>query len=211
EPDAWLKALLARNMAVAIAITIERTDDHVICRQAGGKDRRRVLWRAGFIVGRTMVGLEVQQAVALRQYLSTRGEVAEKPVALMGDEQGGMTALYAAAVDERFAGLASLDFFQQRENCWQEPVDRTINGQLNEFGDAEVAALIAPRPLFIGSSTANAIPQASVSAEFARAQRFYRGLKAEQKLVILEAQEDPMEAGAVKLATLLGAALRQDS
>ena len=49
---------------------MERSDDHPICRQAGGKDRRRVLWRAGFIVGRTMVGLEVQQALALRQYLA---------------------------------------------------------------------------------------------------------------------------------------------
>ena len=38
--------------------------------------------------------------------------------------------------------------FEQRENCWQEPVDRVLNGQLNEFGDAEVAALIAPRPLY---------------------------------------------------------------
>src|ERR1019366_10318320 len=210
EPDAWLKALLARNMAVAIAITIERTDDHVICRQAGGKDRRRVLWRAGFIVGRTLVGLEVQQAIVLRQYLSTRGDVKAKPIAVMGDDQGGMTALYAAAVDQRFVGVAILDYFQQRENCWQEPVDRTINGQLNEFGDAEVAALIAPRPLFIGSSTASAIPRASVSAEFARAERFYRGLRAEQKLVALEAQENPMEAGALALANLLGAIASQN-
>ena len=204
KPAAWLKALLARNMAVAIPITIERTEDHVICRQAGGKDRRRVLWRAAFIVGRTLVGLEVQQAIVLRQYLSTRAEVTAKPIAAMGDHQGGMTALYAAAVDQRFWGVAILDYFQQRENCWQEPVDRTINGQLNEFGDAEVAALIAPRPLFIGSSTASAIPQTSVSLEFARAERFYRGLKAEQKLVALEAQENPMEAGALDLANLLG-------
>jgi cephalosporin-C deacetylase-like acetyl esterase len=204
-PAAWLKALLARNVAVAIPITVERRDDHPICRQAGDKDRRRVLWRAGFIVGRTMVGLEVQQALALRQFLASRREVALKPIAVMGEGQGGMTALYAGALDEQFAGVASLDYFQQRENCWQEPVDQMLYGQLNEFGDAEVAALIAPRPLFIVTSSGGAIPKASVSAEFARAQRFYKGLQAVDKLVRLEPQEDALEATALKMAALLGA------
>ncbi len=204
-PAAWLKALLARNVAVAIPITVERRDDHPICGQAGGKDRRRVLWRAGFIVGRTMVGLEVQQALALRQFLATREHLALNPIAVIGEGQGGMTALYAGAVDETFAAVASVDYFQQRENCWQEPVDQVLYGQLNEFGDAEVAALIAPRPLFIATSSGSAIAKASVHAEFARARRFYRGLQAADKLVALEPQEDAMEAAALKMAALLGA------
>jgi len=205
SPAAWLKVLLARSVAVAITITVERRDDHPICQQAGGKDRRRVLWRAGFIVGRTMVGLEVQQALALRQYLAARRDVAAKPIAVMGEGQGGMTALYAAAVDEHFAGAASLDYFQQRENCWKEPVDRTLNGQLNEFGDAEVAALIAPRPLFVGTSPEGANSPASFGAEFKRARRFYQGLKAEDRLVPLAAQEGTLEATALKMAAVLGA------
>lgn len=36
-PAPWLGALLARNVAVAVPITIERRDDHPICRAAGGK------------------------------------------------------------------------------------------------------------------------------------------------------------------------------
>jgi dienelactone hydrolase len=205
RPAAWLKVLLARNVAVAVPITIERRDDHPICKQAGGKDRRRVLWRAGFIVGRTMVGLEVQQALALHQYLASRQKVAAKPIAVMGMEQGGMTALYAGALDEHFASVASLDYFAQRENCWQEPVDRVLNGQLNEFGDAEVAALIARRPMFIGTSPESTIPQASVDAELARAQRFYKGLKVEDRLLALAPQESTLEAAALKVAAALGA------
>jgi dienelactone hydrolase len=204
-PAAWLQGLLERKVAVAIPITIERRDDHPICRSAGGKDRRRVLWRAGFIVGRTMVGLEVQQTLALRQYLAARQEIAAKPIAVMGKGQGGMTALYAGAIDEHFAGVATLDYFQQRENCWQEPVDEVINGQLNEFGDAEVAALIAPLPLWIGTSAEGAIPQASAKAEFERAQRFYKGLKARDNLVALDPQKGAREAAALKIAALLGA------
>lgn len=204
KPAAWLKLLLARNLAVAVPITIERSDDHLICKQAGGKDRRRVLWRAGFIVGRTMVGLEVQQALALRQYLASRQEIETKPIAVMGMEQGGMTALYAAALDPHFAAAASLDYFQQRENCWQEPVDRVLNGQLNEFGDAEVAALIAPRPLLIATSPEGAISLASVDAEYARARRFYTALKSKNSMVEITSQQSTFEATALKLANELG-------
>ncbi|MGA3326351.1 MAG: prolyl oligopeptidase family serine peptidase [Terriglobia bacterium] len=204
-PAAWLKTLLDRNVAVAVPITVERTDDHPICRQAGGKDRRRVLWRAGFIVGRTLVGMEVQQALAIGQFLATQTDVRLKNIAIMGEGQGGMTALFAGALDEQFAAVASLDYFQQRENCWREPVDQVLYGQLKEFGDAEVAALIAPRPLIVVRPSGNAIHQASVSAEFARAQRFYGGLHADHKLQILDPWENPREAMAMKLATLLGA------
>ena len=123
-PAPWLKALLARNVAVAIPITVERRDDHPICRLAGGKDRRRVLWRAGFIVGRTMVGLEVQQALALRQYLATRPELAANPIAVMGEGQGGMTALYAGAMDEHFAAVASLDYFSKGRIVGRNPLTR---------------------------------------------------------------------------------------
>ncbi len=205
KPAAWLKVLLARKLAVAVPITIERSDNHPICQQAGGKDRRRVLWRAGFIVGRTVVGLEVQQALALRQYLASRGELAAKPIAIIGRGQGAMTALYAGAVDEHFAAVASLDYFERRENCWQEPVDRVLNGQLNEFGDAEVAALIAPRPLYIGTSQGSTIAQARVDAEVARARRFYQGLKVEDHLVNLAPQESTLETSAMKIAATLGA------
>jgi dienelactone hydrolase len=204
-PAAWLKTLLDRNVVVAVPITVERADDHPICRQAGGKDRRRVLWRAGFIVGRTLLGMEVQQALALRQFLAQQPNLRLKNIAIMGEGQGGMTAQYAGALDEQFAAVASLGSFQQRENCWREPVDQVLYGQLKEFGDAEVAALIAPRPLIVVRPSGNAVLLASFSAEFARAQRFYGGLHAGNKLQILDPWETPVEAMAMQLATLFGA------
>jgi hypothetical protein len=72
KPAPWLKALLARNVAVAIPITVERIGDHPLCQEAGGKDRRDVLWRAGFIVGRSLVGIEVQQVLAVRRFLASQ-------------------------------------------------------------------------------------------------------------------------------------------
>lgn len=204
-PAKWLSALLEHNVAVAVPMMAERRDDHPLCRQAGNKDRRRLLWRAGFIVGRTLVGVEVQQVLALREFLASQRNIEAKKIAVMGERQGGMTALYAAAVDEELGSAATLDYFQQRENCWKEPVDRVLYGQLNEFGDAEVAALIAPRPLLIVHSAKNPIPSASVKAEFRRAQRFYAGLQVPDKLTNLEVPGDALEVAALRVASLLGA------
>lgn len=204
KPALWLQALLARDVAVAIPENVERTDDHPICRQAGGKDRRRVLWRAGFIVGRSLVGMEVQQVQAIHGFFAWLPGAGRTTFVVMGQGQGAMTALYAGAVDEQFAAVVSLDYFQPRENCWQEPVDQVLYGQLQEFGDAELAALIAPRPLLVVRSSGGAIPSSSVSAEFARAQRFYQELHAAEKLQTLETGEDAMPSTALKMAALLG-------
>lgn len=204
-PAQWIITLLARHVAVAVPITVERRAGHPLCERAGGKDRRHALWRAGFIVGRTLVGIEVQEAMALREYLSSEHAIDSKRIAIFGVGQGGMTALYAAAVDERFAGAAVADYFQQREDCWKEPVDRTLYGQLNEFGDAEVAALIAPRPLLIATTASQMAKVGSMKIEAARAHRFYQGLKATDRLITIEPAADTLDATALKVASLLGA------
>ena len=208
-PAPWLTTLLGRKVAVAVPMMTERRDDHQICRQAGNRDRRRVLWRAGFIVGRTLVGLEVQQALALREFLASQPGILAPEIAIMGEAQGGMTALYAGAVDERFAAVASLNYFEQRENCWQEPVDRVLYGQLNEFGDAEVAALVAPRPLWIVTEPGHSVSFASVSAELARARRFFGGLGDADKLTSVEASENALVVAADGIAAALGATAKE--
>ncbi|MDE3178288.1 MAG: hypothetical protein KGM47_01405, partial [Acidobacteriota bacterium] len=66
----WLRELLGRGVAVAIPEMVERRADHPFCLKAGGHDRRMMLWRLGWIVGRTLVGMEVQQVTALADYLA---------------------------------------------------------------------------------------------------------------------------------------------
>lgn len=146
----------------------------------------------------------MQQVLALRKFLTLQGNVDAGRIAVIGEGQGGMTALYAGAMDEGLAGVASIDYFQQRENCWREPVDQVLYGQLNEFGDAEVAALIAPRPLLIVHTSKGPIPSASVKAEFTRAQRFYVGLGKSGELTTLEVQDDPLNATVSQMPSLLG-------
>ena len=203
-PAEWLRNLLGRNIAVAVPVMVKRRADHALCLQSGGHDRRRMLWRLGFLVGRTLVGVEVQQVVALSDYLSRQPNIDRKKIAVWGVGQGGMTALYAAALDKRIAGVTVQDYFQQREQSWKEPVDRALYGQLNEFGDAEVSALVAPRALTVVTQRGEISPE-SVQTEVERAQRFYLGLHSGNKLAMLEVSNDASSAGAIAAASMLGA------
>jgi len=40
-------------------------------------------------------------------------------------------------------------YFDSRQHIWDEPIYRNIFGLLHEFGDAEVASLVAPRSLIV--------------------------------------------------------------
>ncbi|HZT33233.1 MAG TPA: prolyl oligopeptidase family serine peptidase [Bryobacteraceae bacterium] len=166
-PAAWLTSLLGKGTAVLVPGMVERTLDYPLGKKLRGKDRRHLLYRLGFIVGRPLVGLDVEQVLALRAFLAAQAGIDGARIGIFGRGQGGMTALYAAALEEQFAWAAVEDYFGPREGCWREPVDRTLYGQLREFGDAEVAALIAPRPLtVIGGGEA-------AQQEVARSRRAY--------------------------------------
>jgi dienelactone hydrolase len=204
-PARWLTGLLERQVAVAVPMMVERRADHPICEKAHGQDRRRILWRLGFIVGQTLVGIDVEQVIAVRNFLASQPEIDGGRIAVLGKGQGGMTALYATAVDDRIAGTVIVDYFQQREGSWKGPVDQVLYGQLNEFGDAEVAALIAPRPLAIVSTPGGPIPHESQWAEVKRAERFYSGLRATNQLSAIEEPTDSLEAAASKIAEMLKA------
>jgi cephalosporin-C deacetylase-like acetyl esterase len=67
----------------------------------------------------------------------------------MGYGEGGLIAMYAGALDSRIDTTVVSGYFQSRQNIWQEPVYRNVWSLLTEFGDAEIAGLIAPRALIV--------------------------------------------------------------
>ncbi len=60
-----------------------------------------------------------------------------------------MLAFYAAAIDPRIDAAMVSGYFRTRERIWEEPIYRNVWALLTEFGDAEIASLIAPRHLVI--------------------------------------------------------------
>ena len=114
---------------------------------------RELVYRCGFELGRHPIGYEVQMvrqaAQALQVWGHSMGIDRELPCGLIGIGDGGLIALHAAALDPTFDAAYVAGYFNEREGVWQEPIDRNIFGLLTEFGDAEIASLIAPRALVI--------------------------------------------------------------
>ena len=56
-----------------------------------------------------------------------------------------MIAFYAAAADSRIDACLASGCFDPHERIWEEPIYRNVWDLLTEFGDAEIASLIAQR------------------------------------------------------------------
>jgi dienelactone hydrolase len=70
-------------------------------------------------------------------------------IGVAGWGEGGLLAFYSAAVDPRIDVALVSGYFGPREQLWQEPIYRNLFGVLTEFGDANLARLIVPRPLIV--------------------------------------------------------------
>lgn len=154
---------------------------------------REFIYRMAYQLGRHIIGYEVQKVLSLVDWMSR----SDAPIGVMGYGEGGLLAFYSGAVDTRIRATAVSGYFQSRESVWQEPIYRNVWGVLSEFGDAEIASLIAPRTLVIEASRGPEIagppavregrggaapgelvspPVEAVEAEFARARDFYEPL-----------------------------------
>lgn len=107
---------------------------------------REWIYRQAFEVGRTLAGYEVQKVLCALDALGVT-EAAKCGVA--GQGEGGRVALHAAALDPRIDATLVTGYFGPHEQLWAEPIDRNLFRYQRDFGNAELAALIAPRPLIV--------------------------------------------------------------
>ena len=111
---------------------------------------REFLYRPAFELGRHLLGYETQKVLALVDWLSKQARSGEKArIGVFGHGEGGAIALYAAALDTRIDAVCVSGYFDDRNAAWDQPLDRNVFGLLDQFGDAELAALVAPRTLVI--------------------------------------------------------------
>ncbi|MDB6074730.1 MAG: putative dienelactone hydrolase [Verrucomicrobiaceae bacterium] len=108
---------------------------------------REWIHRPGYMMGRHIIGLEIQKVLSAVDWFDTHR--AGKSVGVAGYGEGGLIAFYAAAVDKRIQHTLVSGYFKNRQATWEEPLYRNVWGLLREFGDAEIASLIAPRGLLI--------------------------------------------------------------
>ena len=187
---------------------------------------REFLWRMAFEVGRHPIGFEVQKVLALVDLFASQGGA---PVGVYGYGEGGLLALHAGALDPRLGAVAVSGHFRNRRRVWREPVYRDVWGLLRGYGDAELAALVAPRPLVVeavpgptvtgpppaapGRAQAapgvlDAAPADEVRAEVDRARPVYAALGAADNLVLVEQGKEREEREEGMAGPGTGAALR---
>jgi dienelactone hydrolase len=118
---------------------------------------REWIYRQSFIMGRHLIGLEVQSIEAAIDWMSDQKD-RPTPISVLGFGEGGLIALHTAALDPRLHSALVGGYFGPRETLWQEPIERNVQHLVSEFGDAGVAALIAPRPLIIENAHFPTLP-----------------------------------------------------
>jgi dienelactone hydrolase len=163
---------------------------------------REFIYRPAFELGRHLIGYEVQKVLALVDLLFTRRELDPMTrIGILGYGEGAAIALYAAALDPRIDAVCVSGYFDDRNDVWRQPIDRNVFGLLDQFGDAELASLVAPRPLIIEAAKGPEVvlppgtggapgrlttPKLeSVKAEVERARKLVAGLKPEASIELV--------------------------
>src|SRR5207253_2746102 len=84
---------------------------------------REWIYRSAYLMGRHIIGYEVQKVLSVVDWFKqTAG--ANAKVGIVGYGEGGLLALYAAAVDTRFDACLVSGYFDSREQRVDEPVYR---------------------------------------------------------------------------------------
>ena len=135
------------NCMVITPVLIDRTLEK---RRNATLTNRELLYRSAFVLGRHLIGYEIQKILAIVDW--AKHEHPGKKVIVAGWGEGGLIAFYAAAIDSRIDATLVSGFYGNRKDIWQQPIDRNIFGLLLEFSDENVARLIAPGQLVIDNS-----------------------------------------------------------
>ncbi len=151
EPsDRIAQRMAERGCEVVVPALINRQDDlSAIGPRATNQPHREFLYRPAFEMGRHIIGYEVQKVLAAVDWFRQAQGADVRPIGVAGYGEGGLIALYAAALDERIDAALVSGYFGSRQGIWQEPIYRNVFGLLDQFGDAELASLIAPRTLVV--------------------------------------------------------------
>lgn len=141
---------LAENGMVVLVPTLLNRSNFI-----QNESEREWIYRQAFHMGRHVIGYEVQKVLAALDWFKQQYR-SDVKLGLAGYAEGGLLAFYAAAVDPRVDAALVSGYFDSRQRVSAEPLYRTVWGLLREFGDAEIASLIAPRGLVVEYS---AVPE----------------------------------------------------
>jgi dienelactone hydrolase len=132
---------------------------------------------AALLLGQTMAGWRVWDAMRAIDYLTTRPEVDGDRIATLGASGGGTTSLLTGAVDERVKVAVVSAYF----NTFRDSIvsishcpDNYVPGLLKDMELYDLSGLVAPRALFVESGRNDRIfPIAGSEKAAAKAREIY--------------------------------------
>ncbi len=156
KPDSqFARRLAEQGFRVVVPVLIDRSDEfsgNPNVRMTN-QTHREWVYRSAYQMGRHIIGYEVNKILAVVGWLS-RQRGAAGNVGVAGYGEGGLLALYSAALEPKINAALVSGYFNSRQKVWEEPIYRNVFGLLHEFGDAEIAGMIVPRALIVEYSRA---------------------------------------------------------
>ncbi|MBL9171160.1 MAG: dienelactone hydrolase family protein [Verrucomicrobiales bacterium] len=162
EPMAQFARRLAENgCRVIVPTLIDRKNTfsgNEALKRFTNQPHREWIYRQAFELGRHVIGYEVLKVCSAIDWLSAQpGQGTALKTGVFGYAEGGLIALYSAALHLKIDACVVSGYYESRDGAWAEPIYRNVFGLLREFGDAEIASLIAPRKLWIEHSEVHTI------------------------------------------------------
>jgi dienelactone hydrolase len=154
----FARRLAENGSMMLIPVLISRADTYSGNARLGrftNQPHREWIYRQAYELGRHIIGYEVEKVLAAVDCLEKQSS--DAPLGVAGYAEGGLIALYAAALDTRIKAALVSGYFDSRQHLWEEPIYRNVFSLLSEFGDAEIASLIAPRGLIVEQSEAPSV------------------------------------------------------
>lgn len=153
SPTRYASDLAALGCEVLVPTLVNRSNEYS-CNESINRvtnlPHREFIYRQAFELGRHIIGYEVQKVLAAVDIFESRNERDRScPIGVCGVREGGLLAFYSGAIDTRIDATLVSGYFNQRDQVWEEPIYRNVWRLLDNFGDAQIAAMIAPRSLMI--------------------------------------------------------------
>ncbi len=154
----FARRLAETGCEVIVPVLLDRQDPWSGSRALNrftNQPHREWIYRQAYEMGRHIIGYEVQKVLAAvdwfdqKRVQSPESNVPSLKIGVAGYAEGGLIAFYSAALDPRITATLVSGYFDSRQRLWEEPIYRNVFGLLQEFGDAEIATLIAPRGLVV--------------------------------------------------------------
>lgn len=181
-----------------------------------GKNR---LHRMALMAGGTLFGLDMMACSRGVDYLSQSGDVNPDRIGMYGKSQGGQSALYLAAIDQRIRAAVCSAYFNTRTLKLIGPhratsyldsaeEDKFFTDVIRTFSDADIVSLIVPRAFAVEAGIKDtSVDFEKAKAEFGRAARHYRQLGIGDQIQFIQHSEGHM-AGTKRALSFLDQVLQ---